>query len=154
MRLRAAHTLALDEALAADIVEESDRFAPKETGGVLLGYRYEETRVSHLVELVGAGPDARRESHRFTPDGAWQTKRIAERYEQSGRTLEYLGDWHSHPKDAGPSALDRATARRIAKARAARCPNPVFLIATFAEDDWDLRAYRYTARRLRRIEVI
>jgi len=153
VKLRGAHTLALGGTLAAEIVEESDRFAPKETGGILLGYRYAETRVAQLVELVGAGPGARRESHRFSPDGAWQSKTIAERYERSGRTLEYLGDWHSHPKNVGPSALDRVTARRIAKAPAARCPHPIFLIAIFAEGEWELRAYRYTTRRLRRIEL-
>jgi integrative and conjugative element protein (TIGR02256 family) len=153
VRLRQKHTLVLDASHARKLLKQSSRFRPKETGGILLGYRYQRDRVAQLVELVGAGPGARRESHRFVPDGAWQLKQVADCYEQSGRTLEYLGDWHSHPNDIGPSGLDGATARKIAKSPAARCPHPIFLIATYVEEQWELRAYRYSARRLRRIEV-
>ncbi|MGH2833130.1 MAG: Mov34/MPN/PAD-1 family protein, partial [Solirubrobacteraceae bacterium] len=117
----------ISDALAADVRAEAQRHAPNETGGVLLGYRDASSHVIRVSELVAAGTRARREPHRFEPDGAWQRKRIAERYASSRRTLAYLGDWHSHPLGGQPSSLDRSTARRIAQAPAARCPHPIML---------------------------
>jgi integrative and conjugative element protein (TIGR02256 family) len=102
---------------------------------------------------VDAGPRARRERERFEPDGRWQKEQIAARYEASGRTLQYLGDWHSHPLGNGPSGLDRSTARRIAQAPNARCPHPVFLIVTRAPSGWELRAYRWARMRFARLDV-
>jgi integrative and conjugative element protein (TIGR02256 family) len=147
------HTLAIGDALAQDMFSEAERHAPNETGGVLLGYRADRAKLVLVSDLVGAGPSARRESHRFEPDGAWQRKQIADLYRSSGRTLAYLGDWHSHPFDGDASRLDRATARRIAKTPAARCPHPVMLIVVCSGGRWELRAYRYAWRRLRRIGV-
>ncbi len=147
------HTLAFDGALARDVLAEAERHAPNETGGILLGYQDAHAKVIRVSDLVGAGPRARRESHRFEPDGAWQRERIAELYASSRRTLAYLGDWHSHPLDGDPSRLDRATARHIAQAPAARCPHPIMLIAACSEGRWELRAYRYARRRLNRVEV-
>lgn len=145
--------LAIALGLAERVVDESTRYAPRETGGVLLGHRGSDAAPAVVTELVGAGPAAQREDHRFTPDGPWQRARIAERYEASGRTLDYLGDWHSHPRGNGPSPLDRSTARAIASARAARCPHPIFLIVTRGEEDWELRGYWFARRRFRRVPV-
>ena len=147
------HTLAIDAALARRVLGEAERHAPNETGGVLLGYHDDHTKVILVSDIVDAGPRARRETHRFEPDGAWQRKRIAELYASSGRTLAYVGDWHSHPLGGNPSGLDRATARRIAKTPAARCPHPIMLIAGCSKDRWELEAYRYARRRLHRIGV-
>jgi integrative and conjugative element protein (TIGR02256 family) len=106
-----------------------------------------------VSELVEGGPAARRETHRFEPDGAWQRQRIAERYAASGDTLAYLGDWHSHPLGGAPSRLDRGTARCIAKTRAARCPHPIMLIAVYSKGRWELCGYRYARRRLCPVRV-
>lgn len=136
------------------MLAEAAQCAPHETGGLLLGAWYQEARIVRVTELVGAGPRARRERSCFVPDGPWQRARIAERYEAVGRTLEYLGDWHSHPHGNGPSGLDRATARRIATTHSARCPHPLFLIATRINREWELRAYRFGRRRFRHATVV
>ncbi len=135
------------------MINEARKYAPLETGGILLGHLDEEAGLAQVVELVGAGPKARRERRRFAPDGPWQRSQLAARYRESGRTLHYLGDWHSHPTGDGPSQLDRETARRIASERAARCPHPIFLIAVRGGDHWELRAYRLARRRLRKLSV-
>jgi integrative and conjugative element protein (TIGR02256 family) len=146
-------SLALGADLAADVIAEAERFAPLETGGILLGYPDTRERRLWVAELVGAGPHSRRESDRFQPDGRWQKQQIAERYAASGRALHYLGDWHSHPRGDGPSGLDRETARLIADTPKAYCSHPVFLIATWNRSRWELRAYRLARRRFRRIGV-
>jgi integrative and conjugative element protein (TIGR02256 family) len=146
-------SLVLGADLAADVVTEAKRFAPLETGGVLLGFPDARKHRLRVTELVGAGPHARHESDRFEPDGRWQKQRIAERYAASGCALHYLGDWHSHPKGDGPSGLDRSTARLIADTPNAYCSHPVFLIATWNGALWELLAYRWASRRFRRIVV-
>jgi integrative and conjugative element protein (TIGR02256 family) len=143
----------LDASLAKEVIAESVRHAPVETGGVMLGRRTGRGRRIAITQLVDAGPGALRERHRFQPDGRWQKDEIARRYNDSGRTLEYLGDWHSHPAGGGPSALDSATASLIARTPNARCPKPVFLIVTRVNDGWKLCAYRWTTRRFVRIPV-
>lgn len=139
----------MPESLAQEVLNEAAKFTPRETGGVLLGFHEDESRSLVATDLIGAGPSARREWGRFVPDGPWQRARIAERYQASGRTLAYLGDWHSHPDGNGPSDLDRSTAQKIASAPAARCPHPIFLIVTRGTTDWELRAYRFGGRQLR-----
>jgi integrative and conjugative element protein (TIGR02256 family) len=146
-------TLAIPAGIADEILGEATRYAPKETGGVLLGLSERNARVVWVSELIGAGPGARRERHCFEPDGPWQRARIAERYEASGRMLAYLGDWHSHPSGNGPSRLDRSTARRIATSPAARCPHPAFLIVTRLGECWELRGYRFKLRQFTRMDV-
>lgn len=139
--------------LTTQLIAEAVRYAPKETGGVLLGDVGESPRVSIATELVGAGPSAQREAHRFVPDGPWQRAEIATRYAASGQTLDYLGDWHSHPSGNGPSRLDHTTARRIATTPDARCPHPLFLIVTAVGSGWELRPYRFGRHRLQRIAL-
>lgn len=152
MRHRLRPTVALSAALADALRAESERHAPNETGGILMGNAY--PGLVEITQLIDAGPGAKRAAHRFDPDGPWQRHRVAERYMDSSGTLAYLGDWHSHPLGGGPSGLDRSTAARIANAHAARCPKPLFLIVTWDTDRWDLRAYEYRRRRFRRLVVL
>lgn len=146
-------TIAITADLADEMLAEARRFAPLETGGLLLGDLKGLWGAPLVTDLIAAGPGAQRERHRFVPDGPWQRRRIAERYEASGRTLDYLGDWHSHPHGNGPSRLDRKTARRIADEPMARCRQPMFLIVTRVEAGWELRGYRFGSRRFRRIPL-
>lgn len=115
-----------------------------ETGGVLLGWRNRaDVVVSHVV---GPGPGAQHERTTFHPDSAWQDERIAELYEFSGRRLEYLGDWHTHPGGRPwPSRRDERTLRHIAASAEARCPDPVMVILGSATADeasaWKIGAF-------------
>lgn len=152
-RLRPRPSVSVPPSLVRRVLAAAQEHAPLETGGVLLGYARSRGPELFVSELIDAGPQAKRERSRFAPDGPWQRAQIAERYEDSGRRLRYLGDWHSHPGGNGPSALDRETARKIAKTRSARCPHPLFLIATRGDLEWHLHAYRLRGRRLRRIAL-
>lgn len=151
--LKRRRLLRLGSNLSREMEAEADQHRPRETGGVLLGVAGPERRVWEVTEVIAAGPGAKRERHRFVPDGPWQRSEIAKRYERSQNPLLYLGDWHSHPTGNGPSSLDERTARHIASTPRARCPHPAFLIVTRVADDWELRAYRLSRRRLRPIDV-
>lgn len=130
------------------MAKESDFASPFESGGVLLGYWSEDPRGPVVTHAVGPGPNAKHFRNRFVPDYAFHESEIARLYRHSGGTLQYLGDWHSHPGNAGlMSPSDRKTLYRIARSREARAACPLMLIMAWGPQ-WEPVAW--TARRTRR----
>jgi integrative and conjugative element protein (TIGR02256 family) len=128
------------QAVLAGMTQEAERKTPTETGGVLLGYFADGATVA--TDWVGPGPNAVHADHGFIPDYEYQEEQIAIRYEESGRRLIYLGDWHTHPTgSADLSKKDEACLRRIAGSRSARIVNPVMVVLTEAPQ-WTLAAWR------------
>ncbi len=110
--------------LAADHV----RYAPDETGGVLLGYWGNVLEVV-ITEATSAGLGAEHSQARYAPDSKHDASEIARIYEQSGRIHAYLGDWHSHPAGSlGLSRRDRRTLARIGRHEEARAAVPLMAI--------------------------
>lgn len=135
--------------VAAAIADEAGRHGVQETGGMLLGYWSDDTVV--VTACIESGPRAERGALWFEPDQEWQTARLAEVYQASGRTTTYLGDWHSHPGGAPyPSWRDRRTLRAVRRSPGARAPRPLMLIVgPHAESPpvlWCLRGRRRLGR--------
>ena len=149
-------TVWLPPSVVVQLERESERCRPLETGGVLLGFLdRDDLGKLQVISASGPGPRAIHRHNSFTPDALWQERQIADTYEQSGRIVTYLGDWHSHPGGAeGPSRLDRKTAARIARTTAARARYPLSLILVNPWDGWHVCPYRYARRRLHRITPI
>jgi integrative and conjugative element protein (TIGR02256 family) len=117
----------LEAAADAAIRAEAALHPDEETGGILLGYT--GTGGTVVAAAIGPGPEAKRTASSFVPDAAWQQVELARRYEASGRTHTYLGDWHTHPTGpAVPSRRDQRTLRRIARHRPARQQRPLMAI--------------------------
>ena len=139
---------ALEEAL-----REAQRAYPLETGGLLLGWTTGPGTVV-ISRVIGPGPRASHRATSFTPDAAWQERQLADAYEQAGRRLHYLGDWHSHPRGTiRLSGIDRATLRRIAGHPDARAAHPVMAVLA-GGPMWQVAVHqhaprRHTPRRLR-----
>lgn len=113
----------------AELLAEADCQAPLETGGVLLGYWSADSSEPVITHAIGPGPCAEHDYQRFLPDHEFHLKEIARLYAQSGRSLSYLGDWHSHPAGCGAlSRKDRMTLRQIASETDARASRPMMLI--------------------------
>jgi integrative and conjugative element protein (TIGR02256 family) len=148
--------ICLAERVIAAMCREADRRYPRESGGVLLGWvDSNHAKRIKVIKQIGPGPKAGHETHRFEPDGEWQARRIAAAYENSGRTVTYLGDWHSHPRGGStPSELDRSTARKIAEAPEARAPHPLILILHGRPGEWEPSGYRRGRRRLRKCRLV
>lgn len=128
--------------ILASLAGEAQRFAPFETGGVLLGYWGDETGEPVVTDFVGPGPKAKHGRQGFTPDQDFHLTEIARRYAESGRRLHYLGDWHTHPGGAAElSKRDRKTLRRIAAEPEARTPQPVMLVLS-PGPRWEPNAWR------------
>lgn len=101
---------------------------PKESGGVLMGYWGNSNEVV-VTQVLGPGPEAKHDLFSFSPDDKWQETRIAEIYEQTGKTSTYLGDWHSHPGGGCElSSRDFRTLKRIASFAPARADRPIMAI--------------------------
>ena len=142
-------------AAVEELVDEAAEEPELEIGGVLVGYWADGAAV--ITGIVGPGPTAVRKKRRFRPDSKWQSQEIARIYEESGRTVTYLGDWHSHPKlPPMPSLLDVKTAKNISQTKESRTPKPIMLI--LGEDPIRktpvLAAYRYGGKRLEACELI
>jgi integrative and conjugative element protein (TIGR02256 family) len=136
------------------IVETAAGHAPRETGGVVLGYETADADALVITHTIGGGPEAMRSRSEFVPDGRWQEGEIARIYRDSSRRATYLGDWHSHPAGvAAPSRKDQRTAARIAAHGEARAPRPLMLIVAKANNGWRIAAYRFDGKRLRRVKL-
>lgn len=126
------------EAIKAD----AKRAHPRETGGVLLGYWAGNQRVV-VTDAIGAGPQALHDTVRLLPDSTYHQREVKRRYEESGRRITYLGDWHTHPVGGlSPSWLDRRTLSRIQRDSRARAPDPLMIITSGAEEMKVWRALR------------
>lgn len=110
-----------------ELLAEARRWRLRETGGALLGWRSDTEVVVRRV--LGPGPKAKHGFSHFEPDAAWQGARGREIYAESGRTIAYVGDWHTHPRGrATPSRQDRKVMREIAADSDFRAPNPLSAI--------------------------
>jgi integrative and conjugative element protein (TIGR02256 family) len=118
------------------------RYHVSTCGGILMGYWSSYTEC-FITEMIGPGPKARHGRAKFEPDYGFHEKEVASVYESSGRCYAYLGDWHTYP-DGGDklSVKDRATLEQIAHSQAARCANPLMLLAA-GKSEWYLRLWQW-----------
>ncbi len=127
------------------VATEAARYPGSETGGMLLGYWQDNDAVVDCAS--GPGPAAQRGRTWFRPDQDWHTEYLARIYAASGRTITYLGDWHTHPGgSAKPSRTDRKTMRAVRREPAARQSRPLMAIVAPGSDSppvlWCLLGWR------------
>lgn len=110
MTAAAQPSVLIAEPAAADLRRFARNAHPNETGGILLGVRTAgRPWITLAIEIPT--PDRGR-SHYRLPAGTTTAAVRSARNEEP--RLGYLGEWHSHPADVGPSPTDRATMRRLA----------------------------------------
>jgi integrative and conjugative element protein (TIGR02256 family) len=122
--------------ISADVLSflcaEASSAAPNETGGVLLGYWAGTLSEPVVTNALGPGPKAIHEQRRFVPDYEYHELEVARLYRASDCQLQYLGDWHSHPNNAGHlSECDTETLCRICTDREARVSRPLMMILAY-----------------------
>ncbi len=139
----------IPEALLVTFADTAERSRPLETGGMLVGWRVGTEIV--VTGVIAAGPHARHERNSFEADGAWQQQQLEDTYRKSGRTVTFLGDWHSHPRgQPRPSPRDRETAALVARSEGARAPQPITLILARRAGAWRSRCFVFAGGSLRR----
>lgn len=105
-RLRAYVT----EEAAYDARAAAEAAVPFEIGGILVGaVTRDGVWISDFVTILGRD----RHHARFAiPSGT--THAAVDAARQIDDRLGYIGDWHTHPADIGPSGIDLATLRHLA----------------------------------------
>jgi len=122
------------DAAVTTINAASERSAPYETGGLLLGWwEADSIVIADALEVVDAAATtsswSRREAHaqttldRFLADN------------DSGH-LGYVGDWHSHPAPVGASGTDLASLARASL----QYEHPLALVVRLPNGSTDTRA--------------
>jgi proteasome lid subunit RPN8/RPN11 len=124
------------------------RSHPLEGGGVLAGVEVDGAAwVTHAVEIDGSVATP---VYFELPEGA-RPKAISAIRKIDSR-LGYIGDWHSHPMDAGPSSQDRASLREIAEDKALSLP-PLLLIARRRGSEYVPEAITVKSTRITALEI-
>ncbi|BCM87704.1 ThiF family adenylyltransferase [Methylobacterium indicum] len=85
-----------------------------ETGGVIVGRYSQVGEAFQIVDLLPAPPDSVFSAERFVLGVQGLRQSVRQLLEESGGSLYVLGTWHNHLVPSGPSALDAATAARLA----------------------------------------
>lgn len=81
---------------------------PIEAGGLLLGYR--KPMGLHIVEATFPGPSDIRTTTRFVRRDQSHQQIATQLWKSSHRTIDWLGEWHSHPEPyPSPSPRDETT---------------------------------------------
>ena len=141
----------LSEKAEAEVRRAADEAHPHEVGGVLLGVLVKRHR-PWVVEAVVVPSEQARHAYYELPANARPQAVDAARHVD--RRLGYLGDWHSHPADVGPSETDRRTMTALAADPEAQCSHPVLLIARRTPTGYRLDAREVAKRKLRKLRVI
>ena len=98
------------EEAARAVREVAEATAPFEIGGILVGAA---TRDGVWISDFLAIPGRTRHHARFMIS-AGTTHAAVDAARRIDDRLGYIGDWHTHPADVGPSRIDFATLRDLA----------------------------------------
>ena len=130
------------------LIAAACREYPFETGGVLIGvFAWGRPWVTNAIEICAT----RSSTHYFElPSGA-RNRTVSRLRREDGR-LGYLGDWHSHPMDVGPSGADRSTMARLALN--GDCRHPLLFIVRRTREKYEIDPRQWTCASLRRLRII
>lgn len=148
MRPQTVPVLMLSEQAHLDMTSAARQSHPIETGGILVGVQVNgQPWVTVAVEI--ASPERGRRHYRI-PRRATQPAVFAAR--EADSRLGYLGDWHSHPNDVGPSPTDLATLT-LHSVKHPREPNPTMIVVRRTSSGYELDARRILAVGPRTCEI-
>lgn len=125
------------EDVAEQIRTWSSEAAPLETGGLLLGlYANGDPWITRVVLIESEG---RTGSRYELPAGV--TQDAVRQAQTEDPRVGYLGDWHSHPADVGPSPTDLGSLRWLARRAIGRGRRPpIIVVARLRKGRWLLDA--------------
>lgn len=101
--------LLITEQVVTDLEEMAEAASPCETGGILVGVKARRTIwVVGAIELYG---DRTPEQYRVPPGVTHAA------VDDARKTIDprvgYVGEWHTHTSDEGPSSMDRDSMRGL-----------------------------------------
>ena len=130
---------------ANTIYEGADRAAPKETGGLLLGW-WDKDRI--IIEDANELTDKGATTNSWMRHEAQAQESLSHVLESSSELIGYVGDWHSHPANCGASGPDIYALKRASK----QYQLPIVLVVSKPDNQLEFHAAKNG--RLCRIESI
>lgn len=101
-------TIVLDDGFRDRLAHLRTEKLPNETGGVLLGSFDLERRILYIVDTLPSPPDSEERRDLYIRGCEGLSGQVEGVEERTGGMLEYIGEWHSHPRGAStmPSGFD------------------------------------------------
>lgn len=135
--MTASPRLLLTESARTAMTTAAARAHPYETGGILVGVQADgQPWVTAAIE-IDSGDSGR--NHYWIPAGATHAAVMSAR--ATDHRLGYLGDWHTHPADLGPSTTDLTTLAVISPTHPRRA-NPTQIVVRRTPTGYALDARR------------
>ena len=145
----------VEEEILATIEKIADAHFPNEAGGALMGHINDDRSGIVTMCVIGPGPEATHNRMSFIPDYPYQEAEITRLYNESERTLAYLGDWHSHPNGAASlSGTDKRTLMNIATFPEARITFPIMILFSGRPSRWNVNAWQLRNNRLIKSSIL
>ncbi|MGI5190356.1 Mov34/MPN/PAD-1 family protein [Promicromonospora sp. CA-289599] len=140
--------LILSESAEYGMIRAAIKAHPTETGGILLGvYVDGKPWVTRAIEIPSSDRSRR---HYKIPLGATHPAVYTAR--RDDHRLGYLGDWHTHPANVGPSPKDLATLA-LFSLKHPRAPNPTLVVVRNTADGHVLDTRRIVTAAPRPCEI-
>lgn len=100
--------LYVDKGLLGKIYNLREERLPNETGGVLIGSFDVQRKIVYVADMIPSPPDSIEWPTNYIRGCYGLQKKVSEIKEITANTLEYIGEWHSHPgKSPSPGAEDK-----------------------------------------------
>jgi hypothetical protein len=96
------------------MTKDAHKWAPKETGGALLGHVDMATRTIVIADLLDAPPDSVRKKTKFELGVQGLKESLRQANHETIGYLRYVGTWHSHPMGGPHSDIDIDTLHKLA----------------------------------------
>lgn len=124
-------TLYADQLLLEEVAQARTAKLPNETGGILIGAFDTYRRIIYVMDQVSSPPDSEEWPTVYVRGSQGLRQRVEEIERVTAGNLVYVGEWHSHPNEAGclPSEADRKVFKWLGEIRASDGLPPVMLIA-------------------------
>ena len=140
--------LLISETAQTDMIIAASRAHPYETGGIFVGVHANgQPWATTAIEIVSVDQGHR---HYKIPGGS--TQPMVHKARKVDHRVGYLGDWHSHPCDVGPSPIDFASLRLVSNRHPAD-PKPTLVVVRNTALGYVLNACRIVANTPRTCEV-
>lgn len=140
----------IDISTRESIISESHDKYPFETGGILIGTI--ESEIIVIKYASDAGPNAVHKHSNFIRDGEYTQQYLDNIVCGSKAAGNYIGEWHSHPINCGPSQKDVKAMIWVASNAKYDIATPIMGLCIKQNSSWQLRIFILHDGKLRQLE--
>ncbi|MDQ3099947.1 MAG: Mov34/MPN/PAD-1 family protein [Bacteroidota bacterium] len=141
-------TLTVDDFVLRRLIQLRDSKLPVETGGVLIGGVDRSSKRLYVTEVIASPADSTEERNGYVRGKEGLASAVSRFGELTDGQLQYVGEWHSHPRHSStsPSELDRELMTKLTVARAFDCfPALMAIVGDDGRSSWYFDSIDYRA---------